>query len=257
MKLFEVVDDQIIRDEFTTAEEWFEQLDDFENEESDALGAGAFSAVVPVDIPGEVKKILYGGGGQGFKDLNSIKDDAYVMFITAIAENNATDGNPYLPRISKINVIRGRDERYYLEIFMERLSNISNIDDDIAIALARKMYGESPAFDVMERAISVAHDKGPTNTFKVIMIEPLRRAIRGSSSPSFSKFAYDALKQDLANKLFEALNTEKISITDEELIKAVNIIRNLKGVEDDLHFNNVMIRRTSVGPQLVIIDPVA
>lgn len=33
MKLFEVIDDQIIRDEFTTAEEWFEQLDDFEEDD--------------------------------------------------------------------------------------------------------------------------------------------------------------------------------------------------------------------------------
>jgi hypothetical protein len=258
MKLFEVIDDQIIRDEFTTAEEWFEQLDDLENEDTDALGAGAFSAVVPVDIPGEVKKILYGGGGAGFDDLTDIKDDAYVMFITAIAENNATDGNPYLPRISKINVIKGRDDKYYLEIFMERLSNISKIDGDMAVALARKMYGESPAFDVMEKAISVAYDdKGSPNTFRIIMIEPLRRAIRGNASPRFSKFAYDALKQDLANQLLSDLSREAIRVTDEELIKAINLIRNLKEVQDDLHFNNVMIRRTSVGPQLVIIDPVA
>lgn len=261
MKLFELIDDNVIRDEFETAEEWFMQLDDYENEESEALGAGAYSAVVPTDIPGEVKKILYNGGGDGFDSVDEIKKDAYVIFISKIAESNATDGNPYLPRISRIDTIRGRDGKLYLNIFMERLAPLQRADVATVEAMARKMYGESKDFALMEEAFEYLENKGLSNDssrLNLLLAPIVYQFLGGRLSPPVTRVLYNAFRQDMGNKLIRAIaGDESIKITDDRLMDAVNLVSNLgKDTTIDFHFNNAMMRRTSVGPQLVIIDPV-
>lgn len=256
--LLEDISPNKVKKEFKTSTEWFEELDDFNNEKTDALGSGSYASVIDSNVIGEVTKILYGVDGSGYKSIDEIKRDPYVDFILAIAENNVSDGNPFLPRLGMIETIMGRDNTFYLKIHMEKLHPFKTVDSSSAEGIARILYGESKDFSKMEHAYKIIEDYSITDIEHLqLTLFPLWAFLGGSYLMSnIVDTNYRPLTKALTD-VKDSIEDNGIRVTNNEMKEALKLVNNIKNGTLDLHFNNVMIRRTSIGPQLVIIDPLA
>jgi len=185
---------------------------------SDAsIGHGHFSSVAPDDDPHFVNK-------RSVRVVNP-KDthDAYWGYVYYIIKNKLWQ-NPYFPRIYDVKRIVDKDGKMHFTAKMERLEPFDSDDiEGTVLPLVRRIFTEEARkhFRLSGRA-----------SLKVILLKVILDSMRHEG---YLKYIKD-------DQLVDA-------------IKKLKDYRNKYWVDLDLHQNNVMIRRTPYGPQLVFTDP--
>lgn len=156
-------------------------------------------------------------------------EDGYLSFVQAVLKNNRSAGNPYLPRIYGVKIYRPQEKdgkelrggQYVVE--MEKLYKMRELSPEELMVIGSKIF-KSWNDDENE----------PWQLARY-----LGRAARGD-------------------------RTILDDIKDKKLLQAISMIhgiekrkRHISDIELDLHDGNIMFRRTSIGSQLVITDPLA
>lgn len=170
------------------------------------------------------------------KFYDSPFEDGYLSFVQSILKANRSASNPYLPRIYSVKIyrakpVKAKDGEMYTPmggqyvIEMERLHKLDELSKEELIAIAERIF---PQWD----------EQGNEHHQLSALLRAIGRAAQGKPE----------LKQ----------------IKDRQLVRALALIhniekrkRNISDIEMDMHGGNYMVRRTPVGPQLVIIDPLA
>lgn len=163
-------------------------------------------------------------------------EDGYLSYVQSILKANRSAGNPYLPRIYGIKVyrmkpIKGSDGEMFTPrggqyvVEMERLYKLTELSKEEITAIAEKIFDNWDNWGDERRQV-------------YNLVRKLDRAVK----------RHEELGQ----------------IKDRQLVRALAIIhniekrkRNISDIELDMHEGNYMFRRTNVGPQLVITDPLA
>lgn len=146
----------------------------------------------------------------------SLDNDAYFTYINTIVNDKTMQDNPYFPKVYNIKVYNQNNKNSY-KIKMEKLININKLSNEEIKAISEKIMPDN----------WIAMGIGDT-------VNDLLRYIR------------------------EFLR-KKVSTKDKEFFDAINSISKIRNDNHDFrydfHDENIAIRRTSVGPQLVILDP--
>jgi hypothetical protein len=154
-------------------------------------------------------------------DVYEPDTDPYVNFVKIAMEHQ---DNPFFPKIYKAKLVRVGDHMYQLVLTMERLQESAN--PKIADAVVENF-----------KRLGFPQDIADTTTEEkdTITIVKIRAWLRSHSNRR-------QLAKDTPNPQFSEALT---------LLEPL-----LKRFENDMHAHNWMVRLTSSGPQLVIIDPI-
>jgi len=148
-----------------------------------------------------------------------LQNDGYYQYVTAIAPY--IESNIFLPRVYVVEIVSDSSGQVIPKYKIEALHKPEEFSDESITGLANQVFDKTTPLIGGEKA------------WKIIA-ERLRRAFVGAEE-------------------IEYLTSNK------QLIQAVGIIRKLlkenRSFYADMHTGNIMIRGTSVGPQLVITDP--
>jgi hypothetical protein len=246
MKLFELTG--ISRDDmFNAAAQSRRSGDDFEElrdqltnlgKDKVRIGDGLYSVVLadPDRAPGSVRKIAYGEHGRGYT-IQKLAKDAYYNYILEIAKGSMK-WNPYLPKVYAIHFHRSKDGLIAFELELERLEELSKLNRREVIAIGSKIFGD-PDFE-----------QGIENYMEKQKVTHLSRA-------AYHNFLLAAVRA-------KALGINRyygMRIKDPYLRHALAILSRVKRTDSriflDMSTENVMVRRTPVGAQLVLTDPLA
>lgn len=150
--------------------------------------------------------------------------DPYPIYIQTIVVNTLSDTNPYFPRV---NVITAQSKPVYN---MERLTPFSELPLETMSGIRDRIFSapySAPLKSSQEGAQSIA--------------STLNRAVHSGD--------YSSLGDPLLIKALKVIR--KIFIDRNSAVQgtSANIFK------PDLHSENIMVRLTSTGPQLVLTDP--
>ncbi len=148
--------------------------------------------------------------------------DGFWTYIIALS-HHSDNGNPYFPRFRSItNYVDPKQGSYSVQV--ERLDHIDSISKREAMALMERMFGDNTGY--------LLKDMKP-NGFRISNV--IADMFRSEDAP--------------ARRL----------IVDEDLRKAIEFIKMQESgrVFLDVHSDNMMIRNTPYGKQLVFSDPLA
>ncbi len=203
-----------------------------ENPDIKNLGTGAFaSAYQHKDTPHDVTK--------GSKA--SYVPDGFQALFTALSKDKEAQANPYFPRFRSINKFQGEVEAghnpeqkkrssYVLKV--EKLEPYSNLSKAERKMLMNKIFTGHGKDIINHNTDKPAYEPKPG--------WKLAAAVRAALE-----------NEDWGDELRWAIRDEKFKEAIEFLQKSAKEYN----YEFDLHSQNMMIRRTSVGVQLVINDP--
>ena len=184
------------------------------------LGHGAYAGAVEVKGKNEVMKISRG--------TNDPADDPWYQFISRLANNDHMASNPWFPRVYKMKVYETTDKafKYFYIAFMEKLFPMTSLSDEELRALIAR--------SVQAKLTSRIRAAIPMSKY-----DPLKKleTLKG-----------EQLREVLVNKI------RGWKARDPQLKQALDFIMNFYK-ETDITEYNIMVRRTSVGPQLVLADP--
>lgn len=184
------------------------------------------------DIPDDYKDVgSYAKGKQNPTDPHMYRKtshmpsdlgvDAYHNYIMDVAHKMAE--NPYLPRIYNITIRTDKNGDSRPSYDMEKLHDPKSVDMDSIIAMGDRMFKR---FDPPDGELM--HDS-------------------------------DDVMEYISAHIDEAFDSgDYRNIKDKSLIDAIDLIRDVKKkgkFYGDMHPGNFLIRITSKGPQLVLIDP--
>jgi len=211
------------------------------NPDIKVLGTGAFAtAYQHKDTPHDVTK--------GSKA--SVEPDGWQALFTALSKDKEAAANPYFPRFRSINKFKGNynDEgkpRQSYVVKVEKLEPYQALSKAERKMLVNKIFNEH-GIDVLNHYFEEENRK---------MHKYIRRKDPTSELFAGEKFAW-AIQACLENDTWA--DELRWQIEDKHFLEAIEFIQ--KAAEEynygfDLHYNNLMIRRTSVGPQLVLNDP--
>ena len=201
------------------------------------LGTGAFaSAYRHKDTPQDITK--------GSKATST--PDGWQALFQAIADDKDAQANPYFPRFRSINKFKQHDdyaddakESYVVKV--EALEPYKNLSEKEREMLVDKIFDE--------------HGSDVINHY---WEETFRDRNNPRGRPQHfpgEKFAW-AIRAALENDTWG--DELRWTIQDEHFKEAIEFLQKTAAKEDyefDLHAENLMIRRTSVGVQLVLNDP--
>jgi len=183
-----------------------------------SLGTGYFSSVYShEDTPHDVVKF----SRHGIEDDN--ETDGFQAFMLALAFNKDAQSNIYFPKFRSIRKIEHKGNTSFIAR-MEKLVRLMDLNIDELEAVCTRMFTEERADLIMSQ--ETHYDR-----------------VR-----SLSRTVGEAVKHQYKRE----------DIIDEEFIKAARWLQDLakrRKIDIDLHFENMMIRRTPYGPQLVLSDP--
>lgn len=192
------------------------------------IGSGAYASAIEHDHhPSEVIKIS--------NKIADLDNDGYFKFVSAITKNNRLQNNPYLPKIYKIKIYTTEpsikeNTGYFYVIHMEKLFSLHDLGNKEIEMLTDKMF-----FTVSSK---IDKEHGDSSSKRAIFVQTIDDAIKNISNH----------------------NAGTVNIKDPLLKQAILIIKKIlknRNFGNDIHGRNIMIRRTSVGPQLVITDPLS
>ena len=186
------------------------------------LGKGGVQGAAWDHGPGTVIKQAYITGPH----------DPYLQFIKIIEQHQ---DNPFFPKIYSSNMVEaeveGKDPEDILVLKMEKLHPITHPK---LRSSAKRIY-QSLGFELTpqdERTIAAIKDRDPNITIKI-----LNNKMKGLFKGQRPKEGFDTLNP--------------------QFVEALRILGPLvRKLGSDMHEGNMMFRLTSVGPQLVILDPV-
>jgi len=184
--------------------------------------------------------------------IQSIAGDGYLQFLSKILKNNRLQDNPYLPKIYSLNIyqklIKG-NKYYFYKIRMEKLRPLTSL------SIKELQYIINKAFHITSTLSTYTQDT--LNN----MLPKSRDKTKGKPEEYTKEQLLHIIVETLDNALRQEVSTNNtVNIKDPKLKQAIyiikSLIRNNKGF-NDMHPGNIMYRLTSVGPQLVIIDPLS
>jgi hypothetical protein len=155
--------------------------------------------------------------------------DGYFTYIKDIADNNIASGNPYAPRVYKVDSIVDADgySRYDIEIeTLQRTDSIS--EDSIVLAVAKRLFNE-------------------------MQLDAARNTLAGSSrlnGVSPSMVLARAIELTIQQKIVS--NDSKLN----SLCDRINALAKKHKFTLDVHAANIMFR-LGAAPQVVIVDPLS
>ena len=206
-----------------------------DNPDIETLGSGAFAtAYKHKKNPYDVVK-----GSKAQK-----APDGFVSFHDALSKDEDAQSNPYFPRFRDMSKYHGQNDRQSYIARMEPLEPYVKLSHKERQMLVNKLFGEH-GIDIINHYFEDENRKhakwrGPDPTRENFPGEKLAWAVQ------------NALENDTwADEL-------RWQIEDKKFLKAIEFLQDAaKKYEYDLdmHYNNLMVRRTSVGPQLVFNDP--
>jgi hypothetical protein len=187
----------------------------------------------------------YSGGYQNPRDPHEyvktthkpsyLHDDAYYLYVTAISHLQKKNyRNPYFPVVYQVRVTsdpRGMDRPRYR---IETLQNPANYPVEAIEGMVERMFVD------------------PSIVLKSVRGSNPQRQV-GDVWRSISALLDDCLGESNA----EALAKIKDPLLQQALAVIHKILQKRATFEPDIHANNIMIRGTPVGPQLVLMDPIS
>lgn len=189
----------------------------------DYMGGGAFADVFQHrNRPGTVMKV-------GVIGANN--KDGYVLYLNHIFRNQRMQSNPYLPRVYDIKTYQVRPTRLEYVVEIEKLEGLQDVDAEEIRNMGERLFND---------------------------YEGQKERLR-SLYPTL--FTGDVEERDMFASIVARAMKQQISLSvvqDKKFREAIAIVGNIAKKEGhivDMHSGNMMIRRTSVGPQLVITDP--
>lgn len=162
------------------------------------------------------------GVKQSHTASKSEEHDAYYTYIKAISQGDVASSNPYFPRVYSINTVKDKAGTITYKIDIEHLKPLRDLTSPELFVLWSRMF-----------------DKDKFQEHHI-----------------FS----DKVDIDGAAKMVRDAAYGKIQPKDEQLHDALELIRYLMNKSDynnDINKNNIMVRRTNLGYQLVITDPLS
>lgn len=214
---------------------------DFGQEDQEEIGSGMFAEVFSTpQEPGTVRKI-------STEPTNKLDNDAYFQYVNMIAKNDRMTGNLYFPRVFNIQVRsfdrKGvKDEKlgveYVYAVDLERLLPFSSLSSKEAHMLGDKMF----------------YDFGKK-------FRPNRVVSGGTSRLDYRDVLSSRIEDTFMGKgpYLDSDPTATI-IKDKHYKQAVMLIKAMieksDGMHQDIHDENIMVRRGPGGPHIVITDPV-
>lgn len=207
------------------------------NPDIENLGTGAFaSAYRHKDNPHDVTK--------GSKATHI--PDGWQALFTALSKDEDAQSNPYFPRFRSINKFIGNyndegEPRQSYVVKVEALEPYKNLSEAERKMLANKIFNE--------------HGKDVINHYWEEENRRTRRPNPGGEIRAGEKFAW-AIRACLENDTWA--DELRWQIEDKKFEQALEFLQKTAKETDyefDLHSENMMVRRTSVGPQLVLNDP--
>jgi len=190
------------------------------------IGRGAYGSVF--DQPNaDVDHVLKISRSSG---TSNEEPDGYASYIERILNLH----NPYFPQIGEFKVLRNRDTgRDMYKTRIETLAPLQTLTDQEVQMLWKRIFGDHTRRTTIDRS-----DRDSALDY---IMQVIRAAVAG--------YDMDGYWVDVDN------------IADPSFIEALNVIRQIKNDDpehelgSDIHYGNVMVRRTKYGPQLVITDP--
>lgn len=184
------------------------------------LGHGAYAGAIEVQGKNEVMKISRG--------TNDPADDPWYQYISRLASDDHIASNPWFPRVYKMKVYETTDKvfKYFYIAFMEKLYPLHSLgDDELRHLIARSVQ---PKLTSRVRAAIPMSKYDPTKKLETMNSESLRGVL------------VDKIRSWKAR--------------DPQLKSAMDFLTGFSK-DTDMTEWNIMVRRTSVGPQLVLADP--
>jgi len=173
-------------------------------------------------------------------------DSAYRKFVDAIIHYNLADKTPYVPRIYQVRDLSGVEGESVYQ--MERLQPLA--DNQLSIDAISSMCGRmfydwdhEPSYEISY--LGRRHMVTPHEYFQYLESE-------GAPERDIQNTLARAIEYRLDPNRGRYFDTENIK--DPLLLKTILFLAK-RGLVNDLHSGNIMLRVTSTGPQLVITDP--
>jgi len=203
-----------------------------DNPDIETLGSGAFATAYrhkknPYDIT------------KGSKA--SKVPDGFKAFYDALSKNEDAQSNPYFPRFRSMSKYHGQDDRQSYIARMEPLEQYVKLSHKERQMLVNKLFGEH-GIDIINHYFE----------------DENRKARRPDATQEFfpgEKLAF-AVQNSLENDTWA--DELRWQIEDKKFLQAIEFLQDAAEKYEydlDMHYNNLMVRRTSVGPQLVFNDP--
>jgi hypothetical protein len=173
-------------------------------------------------------------------------DSAYRKFVDAIIHYNLADKTPYVPQIYQVRDLSGNEGKSVYQ--MERLQPLA--DNQLSIDAISSMCGRmfydwdhEPSYEISY--LGRSHMVTPHEYFQYL--ESI-----GTHERDIKSDLAGAISGRIDAKRGEYFNTKNIK--DPLLLNTILFLAK-RGLINDLHSGNLMLRVTSTGPQLVITDP--
>lgn len=245
MKLFEIVSPQVrtvkpisrdMRNRLSDNDSQAQFSGTVDNKSIKQSGGGSFADVYThKKRPGSVIKV-------GKYSTDTPEQDAYLSYINLLVTDDRMASNPYFPRVYDVKVYPYDEEfsrtkahlgEYVIEL--EKLEHMDVLSTDELNSLSNRIFKDWKR-DGPHIAKSQFSHLPSAWRLQAALVYMMREAVMHFHGEEMEQYVRDP-------KFAEA------ALLVRELINRRHIV-------DDLHINNVMVRRTSVGPQLVITDPV-
>ncbi len=167
--------------------------------------------------------------------------DAYYTYIKYIVDHNMAEDNIHVPRVYHIQLLptattdtnKNFPQTFFYRIDIEKLVMGYTLDIDDMWAVVRATVDE----DMVNSCIGFKYE--PENLFQHAIINPIRQ------------YLYETDNHIIDKKLKEVLDVVK------ELKRTPDPTNQYDLFSFDTHTGNYMFRRTSVGCQLVVVDPLS
>lgn len=227
-------------------------LDYIEQFGGEKIGDGQYA--VAVDKPGDVNTIIKHGKIKIFPDLKTF-DDPYVDFVTKLMNDRRAQDNPFLPQFYSIKFKRVREDIYSYAVEMEKLEHMLpeeeltstiTVDEALAELKNRPQSQLSQMITMLSNLINLSKE------------ELIKAADDKFYHQHYFYVSYLwAVIQDEIGRKVHGKAGSNVKITNKRFLEAIMLLKRYfhEGMSLDIHANNVMIRRTPYGPQLVITDP--
>jgi len=211
------------------------------------VGGGSYAEVWANNqrTPQDVRKIS--------KTSKRHQIDGFYFFMMEL-EKHDENSNPYFPRFRSIKIYTDEGPKHRASKLdsmtystqIERLTHLSKLSEDQIKAIVRRIFGvsrlDSRAKDIIYNIMQL------NKTWDLALlglIEATRKGLMGTSPPS------------PPNKELQWFVKQ---IQDQDFVQALQFIIDVKikhGLHFDLHDDNIMVRQSPYGGQLVFSDPLS
>jgi hypothetical protein len=216
--------------------------------EGHLLGAGAFGDVYGYDKdPGTAEKI------SNLERVKSLSRDAYYLYLDMLSHNERMQNNPFFPKVYSLKSWKDTHGRVMYDVKMEKLQPLNVLSSEQIITMGERYFTnfDNKFNTALKRKIQLKTYTRPRSD------KPLSDLQKTMNENAFKYAAMQAVASCLDESIKGEVTTH---IKDSLLRQAMVLIRGIlirkEGRLNDIHDNNIMVRLSPSGPQLVITDPV-